>query len=183
MGLIRSGCIKKNFFLRDYFIGGAVFLHHRNKCYLPGSLCIVNDIGAQWQDQCFSTVFFTVPHPQSLLDIIFLIIPSPWKTVFCQTWKASMSSDVFQPHTLFPLLLWFWWHKRQVFFVVLVFWVCYFFLQPFFSLFEGWIISTEVPSSSFFSLSSPSCHWIFGDSFKFWLFYFSVTQFPFGSYL
>lgn len=58
-----------------------------------------------------------------------------------------------------------------------------FFLQPFFSLFEGRIISTEVPSSSFFSLSSPSCHWIFGDSFTFRLFYFSVIQFPFGSSL
>ena len=130
MGLIRSGCIKKNFFVR-LFHWWCSLLHHESKCYLPGSLCIVNDTGAQWQDQCFSTVFFTVPHPQSLLDIIFLVIPSSWETVFCQTCKANMSSTIFQYHILFPFLLWFWWHKCQVFFVILVFWVCYFFFNHF----------------------------------------------------
>lgn len=181
MGLIRSGCIKKIFFVR-LFHWWCSLLHHESKCYLPGSLCIVNDTGAQWQDQCFSTVFFTVPHPQCLLDIIFLVIPSSWETVFCQTCKANVFNYFSVPHSFsFPSMI-LMTQMPGLFCHPCVLSLLFFF-QPFFSLFEGWIISTEVPSSSFFSPSCPSCHWIFGDSFKFQLFYFSVIQFPFGSYL
>lgn len=167
--------------MRDYFIGGAVFLHHGSKCYLPGSLCIVNNIGAQCQDQCFSTVFFTMPHPQSLLDIIFLVIPSPWETLLPNLESQYVFKYFSVPHS-FSFLSMILTTQMPGLFCHLCVLSLLIFLQPFFSLFEGWIISTEVSSSSF-SYSSPSCHWVFVDSFKFWWFYFSVIQFPFGSYL
>lgn len=179
MGLIRSGCIKK-FFVRLFHWWCSSFTTKVNVIWQV--LCI-NDTGAQWQDQCFSTVFFTVPHPKAFLDIIFLVIPSSWETVFCQTCKAICLQLFFsQYHILFSFSFYDSDDTNARSFCHPCVLSLLFFFQPFFSLFEGWIISTEVPSSSF-SPSCPSCHWIFGDSFKFQLFYFSVIQFPFGSYL
>ena len=129
-----------------------------------------------------NSLFHNAPPPEPFRHY-FPSHPLPLGNRLLPNLESQYVFKYFSHHTLFPFFLWFWWHKFQVFFVILVFWVCYFFLQPFFSLFEGWIISTEVSSSLFFSFSSPSCHWIFVDSFKFWLFYFSVIQFPFGSYL